>query len=177
MAEFKDMEVCLSYKGKDKLKVIKYIELLYSKESPLNNIQNLGDRKVEACKQAKLNPHDTYVKEIMDLKNKDVFGLIFCYLSTFNNDNEFHLLMTDQQLLWSIQKILMTPVETEDEDELMDKYKKRAELSKTSDELSKRITRRLSEIYTQEDVREEATNFIRQMKTPEQRIKEKEENV
>jgi len=149
----------------------KYIELLYSKDSPLNNTQNLSERKREAAQQAKLNLSDPDVINIMDLKDEAVNKLIFAFLSTYQNSNAYHKLCSDQQLFWDIQSILMSPAATTDEEELMKKYKARGELSKTSDELLTRINRLYSEIYAQEDVKDMAVNHVVQMLRPEQRIK------
>lgn len=174
MAKFSDLDICQRFVNKDKAKIISYIELLYSKESTINSIQNLSERKREACKLSKLNPVDQEVISIMDLKHEEVNKLIFAYLSVYQSSNSYHKLCSDQQLFWDIQRILMSPAGTEDEDTLMAKYKKRGELSSTSDELLKRINRLYSEIYTQEDAIDLAVTNIRQMLRPEDRIKQKE---
>src|ERR1700748_3361192 len=137
MSKFSDLDVCQRFNHKDKNKLLFYIDLLYSKESTLNSIQNLSERKREACKQAKINPLDQEVISIMDLKHDEVNKLIFAYLSVYQSSNSYHKLCSDQQLFWDIQRVLMSPVGTEDEDTLMAKYKKRGELSSTSDELLK----------------------------------------
>lgn len=173
MIKFSDMDVCQRFVSKDKNKILSYIERLYAKESPLNNIQNLSERKREAAQQAKLNLKDPEVIEIMDLQNDAVNKLIFAYLSSYQNSNSFHKLCSDQQLFWDIQSILMSPISTDDEDQLMEKYKKRGALSETSDDLLRRINRLYSEIYATEDVQEMAFTSIRQMLRPEERIKMK----
>jgi len=165
------MDVCQRFAHKDKNKIFLFISLLYSKDSALNNIQNLSERKREAAQQAKLNLKDPEVIDMMDLQNEAVNKLIFAYLSSFQNSNSYHKLCSDQQLFWDIQSILMSPIKTQDEDEIMDKYKKRGDLSKTSDELLVRINRLYSEIYAHEEVKDMAVMHVTQMLRPEQRIR------
>lgn len=174
MAKFSDFDVCNKFVHKDKAKIIFFISVLYSKDSALNNIQNISERKREACKQAKLNELDPEVIQIMDLQHTEVNKLIFEYLSIYQNSNKYHKLCADQQLFWDIQKILMSSGGTADEDELMDKYKKRGDLSKTSDELLSRINKYYSEIYASEEVQEMAVTHVRQMMRPEERIKNRD---
>jgi len=176
MVKFSELDVCKRFVNKDKNKIIVYIENLYRKDSELNNIQNLSERKRAACEKAKLNPKDTEVLSIMDLQHEEVNKLIFAFLSTFQNSNSYHKLMSDQQLFWDIQKILMSPAGVDDEDELMSKYKKRGELSKTSDELLIRINRLYSEIFTEEETQDMAHTIVRQMMRPEERVRNKEQN-
>lgn len=176
MVKFSDLDVCKRFAHKDKNKIIAYIENLYTKASELNNIQNLSERKRAACEKAKLNPRDTEVLSIMDLQHEDVNKLIFAFLSTFQNSNSYHKLCSDQQLFWDIQKILMSPAGVDDEDQLMNKYKKRGELSKTADELLVRINRLYSEIFAEEETQELAHVIVRQMMRPEERVRNKELN-
>lgn len=175
MLKFSEFDVCRNYVHKDKAKIIAYIEALYNKESALNNIQNLQDRKIAACQQVKLNPKDEYVISMMAMKEPVVNDLIFVYLSQFQNSNAFHQLCSDQQLFWSIQQVINKPMDTQDEDEVIEKYAKRAKLSETADEISKRINRLYSEIYSQEDSREKAVAHITQMLRPEERIRQRDE--
>jgi len=161
MVKFSDSEICKSFVHKEKAKVIKYIEAMYNKNSKLNNIQNLKDRKLEACKESKLNPKDVDTIDVMEMKNEDVRKLVMYYLSIFQNSNQFHQLITDQQLFWSIQEIIVKPIEDVDEDSIMEKYKKRTALSETADNLAKRINRLYSEIYATDELKDEAKEFVR----------------
>ncbi len=170
--KFSDFEACKNFVNKDKNKIIRYIEILYSKDSPLNSIQNLLERKREACKQAKLNPVDQESINIMDMKNKDVNNLVFTYLSLYQNNNLFTQLCQDQQLVWNIQQLLLSVPDISDEDKLGDIYKKRSALSDTSDGIIKRINRLYGEIYSSdEETTEMAVAHVTQMLRPEARIK------
>jgi len=174
MVKFSDFDVCQSFVHKDKAKILSYISLLYDRESSLNGIQNLSDRKREACSRAKLDARDPEIISIMDMQHEQVNKLIFAYLSQFQNSNAYHKLCSDQQLFWDIQKILMSPGGTDDEDKLMEKYKKRGDLSKTADQLLTTINKLFSEIYKDDDVQEVAATMMRQMLRPEDRVRQKE---
>lgn len=178
MLRFSELEVCKQFRHKDKVKILVYIEKMFSKDSPLNSMQNLSDRKREACKLAKLNDRDPEVLEIMDLQNKEVNELIFIYLAEFQHSNKYLKLCSDQHLFWSIQKIIMSPIGTDDEDKIMSKYKSRGDLSKTSDDLLIRINRYFAEIFSNEETQEMAeTIIVGQMLRPEQRVRLKEADV
>lgn len=174
MGKFSDLDVCQRFVHKDKNKILAYISFLYDRDSDLNNIQHLDERKREACLRSKLDFDDPEVKSIMEMKNDQVNKLIFDYLSIFQNNNSYHKLCTDQQMFWDIQKILMTSPTTTDEDELMKKYKSRGELSKTSDDILSRINRLYNEIYLYDEVKEVAVSHVTQMLRPEQRVRMKE---
>ncbi|HTJ52610.1 MAG TPA: hypothetical protein VL443_24310 [Cyclobacteriaceae bacterium] len=148
---------------------------MYSKDSPLNNIQNLSERKRAACLQAKLSDKDPEMIKIMDLQHEEVNKLIFAYLAEFQNHNKYLKLCSDQQLFWDIQKILLSPIGVEDEDKIMEKYKKRGDLSKTADEVLTRINKLFSDIFAHEDTQEMAQTVIAtQMLRPEDRARLKE---
>lgn len=176
MVKFSDFKECREFRHPDKAKIIKYIELLYHKDSELNGIQNLMDRKMEACKNAKLNPSAEDIQNIMDMRDESVNFLIFLYLSQFQSSNEFHQLCMDQQLLWNIQQLLAMPVTSVDEDEIMKKYEKRTDLSKKATELITKINKGISEIYTSDDKTQDVMiSHVRQMMRPEERIRKREE--
>ena len=177
MLKFSEFDVCKNFVHKDKHKIITYIQLLYAKDSDLNNIQNLSERKREACRRAKLDEFSLDIVEIMDLQNKEINELIFTYLAEFQHHNKYIKLCSDQQLFWDIQKILLSPIGVEDEDTIMEKYQKRGVLSKTSDDVLTRINRLYAEIFHNEETQEMGeTIIVGQMLRPEQRIK-KAQNV
>lgn len=167
---FQDMQVCKDFKHKNKDKILLYIELLYNKKSKLNNIEDLWQRKLEACKQAGLASDD--MKDIMEMKDLIVNDLIFHYQSYFQNSNKHQKLLSDQQLFWNMQKILNSSIPEGDEDDTEKKMSARNKISENCDQLLSRIDRLLSEIYSQ-DMIETAEITIRQLMTPEMRLKKK----
>lgn len=149
--------------------ITKYIELLYSEKSTLNEIQDLSERKKEAAKKAGMDPEAKATQEIMTLKNASVNQKIFDYL-TRTQSNNFIALMSDQQLFWEIQFDKMTPSEsTEAKDRLKDMKIKTA-MSKEVRELLDRINYLYREVFRYDDEIQMGAKIIR-MRTPEQRIK------
>lgn len=131
---------------------------------------DLLKRKIEACREAKLDSIDPKVIEMMDLKNPDVNNLIFLF-HTFQSDERVTQLNRDIQLLWDIDQLLFSRTEIADEDELMEKLSKRADLSKKAAEITSRVQIYRSEIWPQEEVRNMSVTYVGQTLRPEQRIR------
>lgn len=166
MKKFSDLPVVQEYKSKDKAALLKFIVAMYSKESDLNKIDDLTDRKKEACRRSGL----TYFPEadyITLKKDSDVSHLIYCYLSYFIHNNKHHNLMANQQLFWRMQRSMMEHTEEGDLDEAI-------KMSEKSEQLLSRIQRQLSEIYGSIDAIDMAEMEIRRefsIKSPEERVK------
>lgn len=145
---------------------------MYDQKSKLNKVQNLQERKEEAAKKAKMDITKKPIQDIMDMKNEDVNRLIFYYLSYFQHNNRFDLLMSDQQLFWNIQKILKDPIEDGlTKEQIVEEIDTRAALSKRGHEIQARIDYLYSEIYGG-DMEEIAQMEVRKMLTPEIRLKQ-----
>lgn len=143
----------------------KYVELMYSQKSPLNKIEDLSERKIQAAVKAKLNPEDPDVKNMMELKNEKVRIEIINFLNK-NNSNLFVKLISDQQLFWNMQEKLMKPLDDDDD------AAKLMVISEKSEELVDRIEKNYQKLYGQPELADEARKVIR-MISPEQRLKEK----
>jgi hypothetical protein len=172
MKEFSESEVAKKFHSKDKAKILIYLSELYHKKSPLNAIQDLSERKLAACKKAKLNPEDQYVQDIMDLKDEVFNELLFHFLGIFQESNRFHKLCADQQLHWRMMEMLMKPFpERMDEEQEIKMMKLRSALSEEADALNSRIERAKSDIFGTDDVIKNAEMKIRKLLTPEARLK------
>lgn len=174
---FSEFEVCKKFKHKDKNKILLFIESLYNRKSPLNKIQDLGERKLAACEKAKLNPAEPWVIEIMELKNEVVSDLIEAYLGLYQNSNKYHKLISDQQLFLSMMRLISKPFDEEtlaDEELAEKKMKLRSSISDQADKLLIKIEHSLSEIYGSNEVIEMAEMHIRKLLTPEMRLLKKE---
>jgi hypothetical protein len=166
---FKDTDICKKFTHKDKSKIIHYIELVYSRNSELNNIDSVEDRRIEACRQAGLNPD--HVQDIIMQKNDQVNDLIFHYLGYFQNSNEMHQLMAEQQLFWDIQREMMKPVE---EDKKEEQYDWKLKMMVKSSDLLNRIKSRKNELFNPKDIGEDTVDIIEtkiRILKPEERIK------
>jgi hypothetical protein len=154
-------------------KTLKYISLLYSKDSELNKISSLDERKKEACKKAGLD----YAKsqDIINLKDKKINREIFDFLSS-ENPNEYVMLISDQQLFWEMQHIKMEPLDRGtgsnllDDESILKSINLKNTVSAKSEELLERINRTYEKIYNHKDEIEMAKQHLRLMR-PEERVK------
>lgn len=171
---FKDFEIYKNFKNKDKEKIYLYLSAMYDQKSPLNAIQDLGEKKLEAALKSGLNPKDSYVKDIMDLKDKAFEELLFHYLSYYQFNNRFQLLITKQQLFWSMQRVMNRPLNEDEEDEevMRKKLNARYAISNDAKSLIDEIEYLKSEIYGTDDVKKMAEMHVRKMLTLETRLKQ-----
>jgi hypothetical protein len=149
--------------------VTRYIELLYSEKSELNEIQNLEERKKEAARLAGMNVEAKSTIQIMTLQNRTVNRQIFDYL-TATQRNIYISLISDQQLFWEIEFDKMTPTDKQDRKSRMADIKAKATMSKESDSLLNRINYKFREIFRHDDEIKMAGDMVRMM-TVEERIK------
>lgn len=140
--------------------VQQYIELVYSEKSRLNEIADLDDRKVEACRVAKMDEKSPESKAIMDMVNEDVNEQIIQYIIT-QNSSDFALLISDQHLFNKQVKMIMDP-----NTEILLQNK----LSEQSDKLLVRIKARMQSLFQGNSEVRVAGQKIRTMR-PEDRLK------
>lgn len=150
-------------------KTLKYIQHLYSKDSELNKIASLDERKKEACKRAGLDWEKS--QDIVNLKDKKINREIFDFLSS-ENPNEYVMLVSDQQLFWEMQHIKMESLDTDkaDEESILKSINLKNTISAKSEELLERINRTFEKIYNHKDEIEMAKQQLRIMR-PEERVK------
>ncbi len=162
---FRESDICKNFVAKNREKILDFIEALYDQKSPLNQIDNLDDRKLEACQIAKLNPKDDEVKAILALKNADVLELIFYYIEVCQNNNVYSSLMSRQQLFSNLQRDIMTATDV----------KKALDLSDRSDQLRDQIKSDYAELYEKvggKELVEKAQKMVRVVRL-EDRLKKK----
>lgn len=164
--DFRNSEVVKRFSSKFKEKLLNYVEAMYSQKSDLNKIHDLDERKELACIRCGLKSSD--VQRLIDMEDDDFSEVIF-YYHTANSSLKFMGLCTDHQLYWRIQKTINSPIpEGADVENVL---KKRADLSTISRDLAARIDMVHSEIFATKDVAEYAERAIREMLTPEKRLK------
>lgn len=138
----------------------KYIELVYSEDSSLNEIPDLMARKLEACNAAGLDPKKSDVDAIINMQNNEVNDLIIEFLIK-NNSNDFSLLLADQHIFNSQIEKMMNP-----NTDIMERDK----ISERSDKLLDRINARLQSVFQGKEEMKVASDKIRIMR-PEDRVK------
>lgn len=161
----------------DKIKA--YIRLMYSKDSELNAISLLEERKKKACEKSGLEYDKS--QHIIHLQDEPTNKAIFEFLNS-ENPNEFIKLMADQQLFWEMQQIQMEPLDRGtgktkiDDETALKNMNLKTTISAKSEELLQRIKKMYDHIYKGDAEKDMAAEVIR-MKRPEERIKKKPANV
>lgn len=140
--------------------VQQYIELVYSEKSQLNELADLSDRKIEACRIAKMNEDSPESKAIMNMENEEVNEHIFQYIIT-QNSSDFALLISDQHLFTHQLKMIIDP-----KTEILLSNK----LSEQSDKLLVRIKARMQSLFQGNNEVKIAAQKMRVMR-PEDRLK------
>lgn len=146
----------------------RYIELMYSKDSEFNKIDDLNERKERAAVKAGLDIAQPETKNMMELKNEHFRVKVVNYLQK-QQPNDFIKLLADQQLFFNMQQRLMKPLDDDDD------TSKLMQISEQSEYLIERIEKFKKKIYLQPELIEEAEKKIRVM-TPEMRLKEQSKN-
>lgn len=147
-----------------------YIDLVYSEKSDLNQVQDLQERKKQACAKAKLDFNSESTQNIVHMKDKDVNTRIYDYLVK-NNSNDFILLVSNQHLFWEMQQRLIEPLSKHDTDTDLKDLELKTKISEKSETLLERINQRYKAIFKGEEESEMAGQKIRLMR-PEERLKQ-----
>lgn len=162
MVDYSEIEEFSSFKRTGKPKIIKYIELCFDKDSPLNQIQNFRERQLKAAKKSKMDITDDNTLAIIDFRDMEVNVLINTFLGKINNSNLYDSLISNQFIFWSIQEEMRKPIDSK-------KLRERTDLSKLSETIEERISVLMKKIYgVDEDVEEMGAKVVRM--SYEQRI-------
>lgn len=116
---FSDTKYAKSFSHPEKAKIIRFIELMYGKESILHKITNLEDRQAEALKRSALS----------EAPSSDEFKkLWFDYLSFFEHNNRYTWLIIREELLYnSLNKLRGTFEDSKEEIAVKDSLDKLCE--------------------------------------------------
>lgn len=164
MVNYKDVEEFSGFKRKNKAKILKYIELCFDQDSPLNKIENFRTRQIKACKKARLDPESEDILEIISFNDEEVNILINAYLGKIKNNNLYDSLISNQFLFWTIQEEIRKPLDGKG-------VKHKADLSVFAEKIEKRISELMGRIYGIKEVQEVAAKVVRL--SYDQRVKEK----
>lgn len=143
----------------------RYIKLMYSKDSPLNSIDDLKERKFQAAVKADMDPNDSTIQsKVFNFKDERIRIMIVNFLNK-ENPNAYIKLQADQQLFVSLQAQLLKDIdENTDTDRLL-------KISERTEELLERIDRVKKKVYQEKEIIQEAETKIRAL-SPEMRLKE-----
>lgn len=143
----------------------RFISLMYSKDSKLNTIDDLNERKMKAAAMADMDPNDSTIQsKVFNFKDERIRIMIVNFLNK-ENPNAFIKLISDQQLFWNLQSQLMIEIDDKtDTDRLL-------KISEQSEKLLERIDRMKQKVYQEKEIIQEAETKIRAL-SPEMRLKE-----
>lgn len=93
------------YKSANRDRIFKFIQLCYSKSSPLiKQFPDLQKRKEQALLGAGLEPKN------FDLDREDIAVLVDVYLCKIQSSNQWDSLISFQECLWESHRVLRAPV-------------------------------------------------------------------
>lgn len=145
----KQYPIFKDFQHEKKKEILRYIELVYDKDSPLaKQVFDIADLKYRAAIDAGLNPDNPDVKEIFALENKEVAALIDFYLTRVQNNYQWTNLMTNLELFVEYTSRVRQPISTElDEDKQLVAFEKKAKLRNELANLQLDIEKGFANIY------------------------------
>lgn len=142
----------------------KYIELLCSKDSPLNKIENFEERQKAAAQKVG-------IKDPEALWGTDMFKEAVHEFMSKQSNNKYQNLFTSQVMLWNTQRLALNPYEGTDEEKLAKGVVLREKISDLTEKLEERISKLLLEVYKEERIIAIAKEqIVKKVMTPEERI-------
>lgn len=140
----------LAWQHPDKAAILEYVRLIYSVDSPLNKIEDLGERKRAAAQKCDIPiPENT----------EDFRKLVMLYLR-YQKHNKFSLLITKQEVYEETLLVLAEPLtHTKDDDKRLKNIKLKGDVNALCEKLVVEIERLQLDIYTKE-FQEEAKRVI-----------------
>jgi hypothetical protein len=109
-----DFEVLLdtgvvTINAKDRTKIIKYIVLMYDKESPFQQrFKDLSERKRQAAIVAGYSPGDPMIQVFQDVSSGVICRMIVDFV-IYQNDLTWSMLVSNEQTFYEYQNTLMSP--------------------------------------------------------------------
>lgn len=145
----KQYPIFAEFQHPQKKQILRYIELVYSKDSPLAKQEfDIKDLKRKAAIEAGLDPEKDMVQEIMALENEEVANLINFYLTQVQNNYEWTNLMTNLELFVEYTARVRKPVDaTLEEDKQLTAFEKKDKLRNALDSLQKAIEKGFTNIF------------------------------
>ena len=162
--ELQQYEEFSRYKEKDRNDVIRYVVYAYDPESPhvKNSTSELSKRKEAAAEAAgfernkKTGLFGDNICLIMNLKDEEVNKMIFCYLKMLNT-MLWTQIVTDEQGFWEYTKLLMQPLEHDDDKKLMDAANVKGKLREERNKIKVDLDKYYKEFYGDNSDLEEKT--------------------
>lgn len=162
MKPFATTAIAKAFFHPDRDAILKYVELICNKESAVQEIVDLEDRKAAARTKAKWG--GTEDKDLL----KTIDDLIFHYLSYYQANHDFALLLSREELFVKFLRAIREPVDMADQDRAMKTTKIQGDINKLLEELLNGIKALRIQIYGgHQDM---AAVKIKKLLTPESRL-------
>ena len=136
-----------------------FLDLMFNVNSELNKEQSFEDRMNEAITMSGLSS---------EAPLKGMLEHIHYYLSFYQYNNKYQLLVGKQIMFWNIQKEALTDISKDDVTKELGKMDK---LSDLGDKLLASIEQLYREIYTEGLLIDNAKSEVKKAQSPEQRLK------
>ena len=136
-------------KSKDKTRLIKYIVLMYDKESPFSQrFKDLAERKRQAAMTAGYTKNDPMMQVFHDLSSNMICRMIVDFI-IYQNDLVWSMLVSNEQTFFEYQYTLMSPTMMirNDKDKIGATVLK-SKLLQDCDDISKRIFGYRKQLFT-----------------------------
>lgn len=131
------------------MNIKKYIELVYGKESDLNKIENIEERKKIAAEQCGI-----------EVPDRSKIGKQVILFMREMNHNRHSLLVTKEELFMESLEVLREPLaETKDDDKRLKNIKLKGDLNELCNRLEEEIEKLRISLYT-EEYKEEAKRVV-----------------
>ncbi len=130
-------------------KVLRFIIVMYSKDSPILKIPDYSDRVSVTLKLLHvMSGHLVYdiLLNLTGTKDFDVLLMIHDYLS-FQNNKLFSLIVINEHSFNVLQKEMLDRTEASDDNKMMDVLIKKNKMMKEMDEISKRLDTYYAEFF------------------------------
>jgi hypothetical protein len=138
---------------KDKDSVIRYIVLLYDKNSPLvKRFSNLDTRKREASVIAGFNPEDPSLKAYKDFQDQEFADMVVEFL-IYQNNYIWTMLVSNEQTFYEFQKTLLqeSSMIRNDKDKI-NAIASKSKLMEESDKIVERINAYYKQIFVEDKI-------------------------
>lgn len=170
MKPFPSTDIAKSFRHPDRDAILKYVDLVCAKTSDLNTIENWEERHKAALAKSKWS--GTEDKKLLE----QVDELIFYYLSYYQGNNEFALLLSREQLFSQMLEAMRDPLaQTTDEGKYLKNIEIKGKIDDLLDSLLVRIKAQRSAIYGVHE--EKMVSRVKKVMTPESRLRGKEEKI
>lgn len=164
MKPFSSTPIAKAFTHPERDLILKYVVLMCSKDSEMNAIENLEERKKAAMEKSRWRGTED------ETLQEQINELIFHYLSYYQANNDFSLLLSREGLFAEMLKAIREPIVTiKDEDKILKAIKIKGETDNLLEQLNGRIKELRKSLFG--PLIDVAQPRINKILTPESRLK------